>query len=60
MMYLWFGFSIVVLIGISLYKEKKESDNYDDSLDILDKRYANGDIMKEEYLEQKETLNSNK
>lgn len=59
-MIFWFGFGIVVLIVILVFKEKIEPDNNIDSLDILDKRYTNGEITKDEYLEQKESLNSKK
>ncbi|MHB1106398.1 MAG: SHOCT domain-containing protein [Lutibacter sp.] len=57
MMIFWFGFSIAVLIVILIFKEKIEPDNNIDSLDILDKKYTNGEITKDEYLEQKESLN---
>ena len=57
MMIFWFGFSILVLIVILIFKEKIEPDNNIDSLDILDKKYTNGEITKDEYLEQKESLN---
>jgi len=57
MMIFWFGCSIMVLILIFVFKEKKEPDNNIDSLNILVKRYTNGEITKDEYLEQKESLN---
>lgn len=56
-MIFWFGCSIMVLILIFVFKEKKEPDNNIDSLNILVKRYTNGEITKDEYLEQKESLN---
>lgn len=59
-MIFWFGFSIVVLLVILLFKEKTEPDNNIDSLDILDKKYTYGEIIKDEYLEQKESLNLKK
>lgn len=52
MMIFWFGFSIMVLIMILIFKEKKEPDNNIDSLDILDKKYTNDEITKNEYLDQ--------
>ena len=60
MMIFWFGFSIMVLIMILIFKEKKEPDNNIDSLDILDKKYTNDEITKNEYLDQQEPLNLKK
>lgn len=60
MMIFWFGCSIMVLILILVFREKIEPDNNIDSLNILNKRYANGEITKDEYLEQKKSLNSKK
>jgi uncharacterized membrane protein len=57
-MYLWAGFSVVVLIAILLFKEKMVHENNIDPLDIINKRYAEGEISKEEYLELQESLNS--
>jgi len=50
----------MVLILILVFREKIEPDNNIDSLNILNKRYANGEITKDEYLEQKKSLNSKK
>jgi hypothetical protein len=48
----------MVLILILVLKEKIEPDNNIDSLNNLDKGYTNGEITKDKYLEQKESLNS--
>jgi len=57
MMIFWIGCSIMVLILVLVFKEKIEPDDNIDSLDILNKRYTDGGITKDEYLEQKESLN---
>lgn len=58
MMIFWIACSIMVLILILVLKEKIEPDNNIDSLNNLDKGYTNGEITKDKYLEQKESLNS--
>ena len=60
MMYLWIIIVVILLIGIRRYKGRKISGNVENTIYILDEKYINGKISKEEYLKQKETLNSNK
>ncbi len=60
MMIFWFVCSIMVLILILVFKENIEPDNNIDSLDILDEKYTNNEITKDEYLEQNKSLNSKK
>ncbi|MCF6182767.1 hypothetical protein [Lutibacter sp.] len=60
MMIFWFICSIMVLILILVFKENIEPNNNIDTLDILDKRYTNSEITKDEYLEQKKAINLKK
>ena len=60
MMYLWIIIVLILLIGMRRYKGRKISENGENTIYILDEKYINGKISKEEYLKQKETLNSNK
>ena len=58
---IWIVFVIFILV--SPYGKKRASDkhipfNGQTPLDILQERYARGDITKEEYLDSKETLGS--
>jgi len=57
MMYSWIIVAVLLIIGIWFYKTEKISNRSDSANDILDKRYSNGEISKEEYMEQKNTLN---
>lgn len=57
MMYSWIIVAVLLVIGIWFYKTAKISNRSDSANDILDKRYSNGEISKEEYMEQKDTLN---
>ena len=56
---------LIVIIGIAVYmifKNKKES-NYTESnsaLDILDERYAKGEIEEEEYNKRKKNIRASK
>jgi putative membrane protein len=61
-----FSWIILILIGIFLYfmfsKKNNQNDNSRDATsarDILDKRFANGEIGKEEYEAKKEILEKN-
>lgn len=52
----------VIVLGLIMYAGKNRSKilKRESPLEILDRRFVNGEISKEEYLKQKETLNSNK
>lgn len=51
---------ILLVVGLSIYMiNKNNNENRGDkesALDILDKRYANGEINEEEYLKKKKTI----
>jgi putative membrane protein len=51
---------ILLVIGFSIYRINKNNDenrgNKETALDILDKRYANGEINEEEYLKKKKII----
>ncbi|SEK17617.1 putative membrane protein [Carnobacterium iners] len=61
-MFLMFLIPLVILlvVGLSIYMiNKNNNENRGDketALDILDKRYANGEIDEEEYLKKKKIL----
>lgn len=55
--------ALVIWLFVSSYGKRKAADKYipfdtKKSLEILNERYARGEISKEEYLEAKETINS--
>lgn len=63
MMWWWWLIPIVVVIlGIYLYTGKNKNSRIsaggESALGILEKRYAKGEITKEEFEQQKETINS--
>lgn len=60
MMYTWIIVLGVIILGIILYSRKNGSQipSNESSSEILDRRFASGEISKEEYEEQKRTLNS--
>lgn len=51
---------VIIVIGLSIYMISKNTngkkENKDSVLDILDKRYARGEIDEEEYLKKKKTF----
>ncbi|WP_445735924.1 SHOCT domain-containing protein [Mariniflexile sp.] len=62
MMFTWIIILGAVALGIILYAGKNGNKilKKESPLDILKKRYANGNISKEEYEEQKRIINSKK
>ncbi|GAA4948020.1 hypothetical protein GCM10023314_21660 [Algibacter agarivorans] len=58
MHFLWWIVGLFVLIGIFwfLFKTSFREPTKDNALQILKKRFANGEISKEEYEESKKTL----
>ena len=63
MHYFWWIFWIILLVWIFFLPFGKPSRNpttQESALDILQKRYARGEITKEEYEEARRTLNSKK
>jgi len=46
----------LVYIGRFIAPGKKKEDEYETALDILKKRYARGEISKEEFVEKKKDL----
>ena len=61
-MYTWIILLGVLVLGIFLYKGKNGSKIFkkESPKEILDRRYANGEITKEEYEERKRNINSKK
>jgi putative membrane protein len=59
-MYTWIIVLGAIVLGINLYirKNKIKIDKEESPLDILKRRYANGEITKEQYEEQKRIINS--
>ncbi len=62
MMYGWIIVLVIIILGIILYagKNGNKAIKPETPEDILDKRNARGEITKEEYLEQKKALKSEK
>ena len=62
MMYTWIIVIGVIVLGIFLYASKNGNKilKRESPEEILDRRYANGEITKEEYQENKRIINSNK
>ena len=60
MMYWWVIVLVVLVLGISMYAGKNGNvlKRKQNPMDILDERFAKGEISKEEYEEQKRTINS--
>ena len=61
-MYTWIIVLGVIVLGILLYANKNGSKilKRESPEDILDRRYASGEITKEEYEESKRVINSKK
>lgn len=62
MMYTWIIVLGVIVLGILLYASKNGNKilKRESPEEILDRRYANGEISKEEYEERKRVINSKK
>lgn len=61
-MFIWIIVLGVIVLGILLYASKNGNTilKKESPVEILDRRYANGDITKEEYVERKRVINSKK
>lgn len=59
-MWWWILIPFVLVLGIFLYngRNKQNTIKKENPMDILDNRFARGEISKEEYDEQKRTLNT--
>ena len=62
MMYIWIIILGIIALGIIIYMGKRENKIFkrENPLEILDRRYANGEISKDEYEESKQNINSKK
>ena len=62
MMWWWILISVVLLLGIFLHngRNRQNTMKRENPMDILDNRFVTGEISKEEYEEQKRTLNTKK
>ena len=60
MMYSWIIILVIIVIGIFIYagKNKSYAGKKENPNDILDRRYANGEISQKEYEDQKRIINS--
>jgi putative membrane protein len=60
MMWWWILIPIVLVFGMFFYKGRNRQNiqKRKNPMDILDNRFAKGEISKEEYEEQKRTLNT--
>ncbi len=60
MMWWWILIPIVLVFGVFFYKgrNRQNTQKRKKTMDILDNRFAKGEISKEEYEEQKRTLNT--
>ena len=60
MMWWWILIPVVLVMVVFLYKGKNSQNTVkkENPMDILDNRFAKGEISKEEYEEQKRTLNT--
>jgi len=62
MMWWWILIPVVLVLGVFLYngRNKQNSVQRENPMDILDNRFAKGEISKEEYEERKQGINSKK
>lgn len=62
MMFTWIIVLVVIVLAVILYAGKNGSKilKRENPLEILDRRFANGEISKEEYQERKQIINSKK
>ena len=62
MMYTWIIVLGVIILAVILYAGKSGNKilKRENPLEILNRRYANGDISKEEYEESKQSINLKK
>jgi putative membrane protein len=60
MMWWWIWIPFVLVLAVYLYNKRKGQNTVKNEkpMDILDSRFAKGEIAKEEYEEQKRMLNS--
>jgi len=60
MMWWWILIPVILILAIFLFREgsSRSSQRKENPMDILDNRFAKGEITKEEYEEQKRTINS--
>ena len=60
MMWWWILIPIVLVLGAFLYngRNKQNTVQRENPMDILDNRFAKGEISKEEYEKQKRSLNT--
>tara|TARA_R110000868_G_C10813669_1_gene758058 strand:- start:816 stop:1004 length:189 start_codon:yes stop_codon:yes gene_type:complete len=49
---------IAIAVGFWFFYSRKTQSKHDNPLDSLKERFAKGEITKEEYLEQKQMINS--
>jgi len=60
MMWWWILIPVLLVLGLFLYngKNRQNTEKKENPMDILDNRFAKGNISKEDYEEQKRTLNT--
>ncbi len=60
MIWWWILIPVVLVLGVFLYngRTKQNTVKRENAMDILNNRFAKGEISKEEYEEQKRTLNT--
>jgi putative membrane protein len=60
MMWWWILIPVVLVLWVFLYNGRNSQNTVkkENPMDILDNRFAKGEISKEEYEEQKSTLNN--
>lgn len=56
MMMLWVGVIVLVIWGLSSLFPRSRTTTEPDALEIVQRRYARGEISREEYLQATETL----